>query len=98
MPPQYEKIEGQALDAALQSLEGWSLVEGKLHREFKFADFSEAFGFMSRTALDIHLIDHHPEWFNVYGTVVVDLVTHFTGGITDRDVRLAQRMNEIAGE
>ena len=79
------------------SCPGWELRADKLHRTFRFADFSEAFGFMSRAALMAEKLDHHPDWSNVYATVVVDLVTHDADGITSLDVRLAAAMNAIAG-
>jgi 4a-hydroxytetrahydrobiopterin dehydratase len=68
-----------------------------LHKTFQFRDFSEAFGFMTRVALAAEVMDHHPEWFNVYKTVRVDLRTHDTGGITELDFALAGRMETIAG-
>ena len=71
--------------------------DGKLHRQFVFANFVEAFGFMARAALVAERSDHHPEWFNVYRTVRVDLTTHESSGITARDVDLARAMNELAG-
>ncbi len=77
--------------------EGWAIVDGALHREFEFADFSEAFGFMARAALAAEKMDHHPNWSNVWNRVVVDLTSHDVGGLTDRDERLARRMNELAG-
>ena len=80
----------------LRGLEHWSLEEGKLKRSFKFGNFVEAFGFMTRCALEAEKLDHHPEWQNVYNKVVVCLTTHSAGGITDLDFRLAARMNELA--
>ena len=82
---------------AVEPPAGWEIVDGKLHREFLFGDFVEAFGFMSRVALVAEKSDHHPEWSNVWNRVTVDLVTHDAGGITDRDVALANTMNELAG-
>ena len=82
--------------AALGSVVGWSIEGGKLHREFRFGDFSEAFGFMSRAALAAESMNHHPEWFNVWNRVVVDLQTHDAGGLTELDFELARRMNAIA--
>ncbi len=76
---------------------GWQVVDGRLHREFEFDDFVAAFGFMARAALVAEKMDHHPEWSNSWNKVVVDLVSHDAGAITDRDVRLASRMNELAG-
>ena len=90
-------LRAGALDEALASLDGWELREGKLHREFVFANFVEAFGFMARAALVAERADHHPEWFNVYRTVRVDLTTHESGGVTERDTALARAMNELAG-
>jgi 4a-hydroxytetrahydrobiopterin dehydratase len=85
------------IDEALASLDGWEVQGGKLHREFVFANFVEAFGFMARAALVAERSNHHPEWFNVYRTVRVDLTTHESGGITERDTALARAMNELAG-
>ena len=84
------------LDEALASLEGWEVRGGKLHREFVFASFVEAFGFMAKSALVAERTNHHPEWCNVYRTVRVDLTTHESGGITSRDTALAGTMNELA--
>lgn len=81
---------------ALGGLHGWSVVGGKLHGEFSFPDFVRAFAFMSAVALVAEARNHHPEWFNVYGKVVVDLVTHDAGGITRADLDLARKMNELA--
>ena len=85
------------IDEALASLDGWEVHDGKLHREFVFASFVEAFGFMAKAALVAERANHHPEWFNVYRTVRVDLTTHESGGITERDTALARAMNELAG-
>ena len=85
------------IDEALASLDGWGVRDGKLHREFVFASFFEAFGFMAKAALVAERANHHPEWFNVYRTVRVDLTTHESGGITERDTALARAMNELAG-
>lgn len=76
---------------------GWELREGKLHREFEFADFLAAFSFMTQAALSAERTNHHPEWCNVYNRVVVDLTTHEAGGITSRDFDLAHEMDRIAG-
>jgi 4a-hydroxytetrahydrobiopterin dehydratase len=90
-------LDSSALDGAVETLDGWALDDGKLFREFRFASFSEAFGFMSRAALVAEKLDHHPEWFNVYATVRVHLTTHDAGGVTELDLELARAMNEIAG-
>jgi 4a-hydroxytetrahydrobiopterin dehydratase len=90
------KLNDQTIAQRLVELEGWTLKDGKLHRSFRFADFVAAFGFMSSAALVAESLNHHPEWFNVYNKVQVDLTTHDAGGITDLDFRLAARMNELA--
>ena len=89
-------LSPEEISRALDELPGWSLADGKLHREFRFRDFVRAFSFMSAVALVAEKRDHHPEWFNVYGRVVVDLTTHDAGGITQSDVDLAKTMNELA--
>ena len=85
--------------AALAKLKGWHMVIGRdaITKSFKFNDFSEAFGFMARSALVAEKLDHHPEWFNVYAKVDVTLATHDAGGVTALDVQLAEAMNAIAG-
>lgn len=90
-------LDDEQLDEALAALIGWDLVEGKLHKVFTFGDFGCAFGFMASAAVFAEKIDHHPEWSNVYATVTVDLITHDAGGITELDVRFAQRLDELAG-
>ena len=89
-------LNDSAVSKALETLAGWSTVDGKLHKSFRFTDFTQAFGFMCQTALEAEKRDHHPEWFNVYNRVDVWLVTHDAGGITNRDTELAARMNELA--
>jgi 4a-hydroxytetrahydrobiopterin dehydratase len=81
---------------ALAELPGWQVANGKLHREWRFADFSAAFGFMTRVALEAERMNHHPEWSNVWNRVVVDLVTHDAGGLTASDVKLAKKMEALA--
>ena len=90
------KFSGPELKQALDSLPGWSVVDGKLHKEYKFPDFIHAFGFMTTAALGIEKMDHHPEWSNVYNRVTVDLTTHSAQGITSKDVDLAKLLDETA--
>ena len=90
------KFSGSELKEALDQLSGWTVVEGKLHKEYIFADFLHAFGFMSTAALGIEKMNHHPEWFNVYNRVRVDLMTHDAQGITGKDVELAKLLDDIA--
>ena len=78
-----------------QQLPGWSLVDGKLHREMVFSDFNAAFGFMTRVALIAEAMGHHPEWRNVWNRVAIDLTTHDTGGLSNLDQQLAQRINAL---
>jgi len=94
-----EKLTGTARQTALAKLAGWSEVKGRdaINRTFTFKDFNEAFGFMARAALVAEKLDHHPEWFNVYNKVEVTLATHDAGGVTERDVTLAEAMNRLAG-
>ena len=87
-------------EAALARLSGWAKVEGDrdaICKTFRFADFNEAFGFMTRVALMADKLDHHPEWFNVYNRVEVTLSTHDADGVTELDVTLAQFMDAAAG-
>jgi 4a-hydroxytetrahydrobiopterin dehydratase len=86
--------------ALLPALEGWTRMEGRdaIRREFRFADFATAFGFMTQVAILAEKADHHPEWFNVYNRVDVVLTTHDCDGLSERDVALAQAMNRIAAK
>ena len=93
-----DKLTEQEIDDALSQLHGWTLDDGKLNREFKFDNFVEAFGFMTRAAIEAEKMDHHPEWSNVYSRVSVQLVTHSASGITELDMKLAGIMNALAGE
>ncbi|MGB6938002.1 MAG: 4a-hydroxytetrahydrobiopterin dehydratase [Xanthobacteraceae bacterium] len=94
-----QKLSGEARRSALGRLKGWSEVSGRdaISKKFVFADFNQAFGFMTRAALVAEKLDHHPEWFNVYKTVEVTLSTHDAGGVTELDIRLAETMDKIAG-
>lgn len=89
-------LSPQDLEKALAELSNWSIQTQKLHRQFQFPSFVEAFGFMSSVALVAESMGHHPEWFNVYNKVTVDLTTHDAGGVTNLDVDLAKRMNQLA--
>ena len=93
-----EKLTGGARSAALAKLKGWVEVTGRdaISKKFSFKDFNEAFGFMARAALIAEKLDHHPEWFNVYNRVEVTLATHDAGGVTERDIKLAQEMDRLA--
>ena len=87
---------GAELQERVAELDGWDLKDGKLHREYHFSDFVQAFGFMTTAAFGIEKMNHHPEWLNVYTKVVVDLTTHDASGITANDFELAQLLDRVA--
>ena len=91
------KLSSQQIEDALAGVTGWSIQNDKLHRELVFADFAAAFGFMTQVALFAEKHDHHPEWFNVYNKVRVDLTTHDAGGISAKDFALARYIDELVG-
>ena len=93
-----ERLSETEIEQSLDGVPGWMVQSGKLHREFRFRNFNQAFGFMTRAALYSETMNHHPEWSNVYATVVVDLVTHSADGITNLDFALAKKMNAISEE
>ena len=95
-----EKLTGAARDAAIAGLSGWGEVSGRdaIHKDFQFADFSEAWAFLSRVALLAEKMDHHPEIFNVYNRVEIILSTHDAGGFSEKDVHLAHAIDELAPE
>ena len=90
-----KKLSEAEITALLPKAKGWSVVNGKLHREFACKDFVAAFGSMTRVALVAEAMNHHPEWFNVWNRVVIDLNTHSVKGISDYDFVLAEKINEI---
>ena len=92
-----ERLSAEQVTDALRGLTNWNQAGNALHREFRFADFSQAWGFMSRVALAAEAMNHHPDWSNVWNTVCVKLSTHDAGGITPLDVELARRIKDIAG-
>ena len=89
------KLSQEQIKNELKNMLGWTVVEGKLHKEFQFDDFNQAFGFMTRAAMHIEKMNHHPEWFNVYNKLIVDLTTHDAGGITENDIKLAKILNSL---
>lgn len=90
------KLSSEQISEELKNLPGWSVKEEKMHKDFEFGDFNEAFGFMTRAAMHIEKMNHHPEWFNVYNKLTVDLTTHDAGGITENDINLAKILNSLA--
>src|SRR5688572_6757303 len=95
-----DKLTGAARQSALRELHGWSEVEDRdaIRKSFHFSNFSEAWGFLSRIALVAEKMDHHPEIFNVYNRVEIVLSTHDAGGLSERDIALAQAIDELAPE
>ena len=91
------KLTQQERETWLSALAEWQMVDGKdaIHRTFEFADFSEAWGFMSRVALIADAQDHHPEWFNVYNKVEITLTTHDADGLSQRDVKMAKAIDAL---
>ncbi len=92
------KMADQEIRNNLARVPGWEMIDGKLHRSFKFANFSRAFGFMCSLALVAEAKNHHPEWSNVYNRVAIDLQTHDAGGITALDFELAAAANDLYGQ
>ena len=91
-----EKLSKKAVNDALANVDGWVLDDGKLRRDFKFANFVDAFAFMTKAAIEAEKMNHHPEWFNVYNKVIVHLTTHSVDGISNLDFALAETMNRLA--
>ena len=95
--PKVERLSDAAIERVLEELPSWTLREGKLHREFHFSDFTEAFAFMTKVALLAEKHDHHPDWSNSYNKVRISLTTHSAGGLTDKDVELAREIDDLLG-
>ncbi|MCY7331719.1 MAG: 4a-hydroxytetrahydrobiopterin dehydratase [Pseudanabaena sp. CAN_BIN31] len=89
------KMTDKEIAAEISQLSDWKVVEAKLHREFKFSNFVEAFAFITKVAIVAEKMDHHPELFNVYSRVVIDLTTHDAGGISALDIELAKKINKL---
>ena len=89
------RLSSEKITQELENLSGWTIKEGKLHKDFEFEDFNQAFGFMARASMHIEKMNHHPEWFNVYNKITVDLTTHDSGGITENDIELAKILNSL---
>lgn len=94
----YQKLSHKDVVKEIRRLKGWKIVKGKIRRDFEFENFETAFAFMTRVALEVEKLDHHPEWFNVYNRVRIDLVTHDVGGLSNYDFKLARIINEIASK
>ena len=94
-PMPKEKMTPSELSTSIAQLSEWKIVEGKLNRAFKFKDFVAAFGFMTKVAIVAEKMNHHPELFNVYNRVVIDLVTHDVDGISTLDIELATKIDSL---
>jgi len=92
-----ERLADHEIQARIEALPGWEIKNGKLHRDFVFRDFIDAFRFVSGVALIAERMDHHPEWTNVYNRVTIDLTTHDAGGLTVLDFELAEAATSLAG-
>ena len=89
------RLSSEKISEELKNLPGWSVKDEKLHRDFEFESFNQAFGFMTRAAMEIEKMNHHPEWFNVYNKLQVKLSTHDAGGLTKLDFDLAEKIEDI---
>jgi 4a-hydroxytetrahydrobiopterin dehydratase len=94
----YQKLSDQEIEGEVKKLEGWKVVNGKLNRTFEFKNFVQAFGFMTKVAMEAEKMNHHPEWFNVYSKLNIDLVTHDIGGISNYDIKLADVISKLYDE
>lgn len=97
MAPNAKPLSDSELRDAVSSLDGWRVEEGELRRTFEFGDFSEALGWMVRAGVEAEKLDHHPDWSNSWNKVDVRLKTHSIDALSELDVKLATRMNELAG-
>jgi 4a-hydroxytetrahydrobiopterin dehydratase len=91
----YHKLSDSEIESEVKTIPGWKLVNGKLNKSFEFKNFIEAFSFMTKVAMQAEKMNHHPEWFNVYNKVKIDLVTHDVNGISNYDIKLANAINKI---
>ena len=90
------RLSQMDIDEKLEGLPGWSVVNEKLHKEFQFDSFNQAFGFMTRVAIIAEKLDHHPNWSNVYNKVIIELCTHDAGNVvTERDHQLAKEIDKL---
>ncbi len=93
---EYRRLSKSEIEQGMKSLKRWTLVKGKLHRDLTFKSFEDAVSFMMRSSLEISRLNHHPEWFNVYNQVKIDLITHDVGGISNYDLVLAKKLDGLA--
>jgi 4a-hydroxytetrahydrobiopterin dehydratase len=93
---EYRKLSQNEIEQEVGKLDNWKVVNGKINKTLEFDDFVQAFGFMTKVAMNAERMNHHPEWFNVYNRVRIDLVTHDVDGISNYDVELARIIDAIA--
>jgi 4a-hydroxytetrahydrobiopterin dehydratase len=93
---EYRKLSQSEITQEVGNLDGWKVINGKINKTFEFEDFVQAFGFMTKVAMNAEKMNHHPEWFNVYNRVRIDLVTHDVDGISNYDIALATIIDTIA--
>ena len=89
------KLSDNEIQESLKEMNGWIVLNGKLHKEIEFVGFDEAWQFMTIAVAEIQRMNHHPEWFNVYNKLVIDLMTHDVGGISENDISLAKFLDKI---
>ena len=97
MDESYKKLDNEEINIELSKLNNWELDNDRIRKTFEFKDFGDAFAFMTRMAIEIERINHHPEWFNVYNKLVIDLTTHDVGGISQNDINLAKYLDKLQG-
>ena len=91
----YKKLPEQEIEHEVAKIPGWRVLNGKLNRTFEFESFVQAFGFMTKVAMESEKLNHHPEWFNVYNRLEINLVTHDVNGISNYDIKLAENINRL---
>ena len=91
----YKKLPEQEIEHEVAKIPGWKVLNGKLNRTFEFESFVQAFGFMTKVAMESEKLNHHPEWFNVYNRLEINLVTHDVNGISNYDIKLAENINRL---
>src|SRR5689334_2036602 len=91
----YKKLSESEIQEQVKDLDGWQVINGKINKTFEFNNFVQAFGFMTRVAMEAEKMNHHPEWFNVYNHVKIELVTHDLGGISTYDIKFADTINKL---
>ena len=95
MGESYRKLDNDEINIELSKLSNWELDNDRIRKTFEFKDFGDAFAFMTRMAIEIERINHHPEWFNVYNKIKVELTTHDVGGLSMYAFKLAKIMDDF---